>query len=150
MHSMYTFVPGGSRAAAACGSSLSPCKIAHVGQARVLVTAEVALEDSPVGRAVEEGAPGLELLDPVGRASSRGAAPSATRFQVAAALHRVAEVDVLGSSSPGLDVPERGRHAALRHDRVRLAEQRLADETDARPSALASMAAMTWLVRLPR
>jgi hypothetical protein len=102
--------------------------VADVGEARVLVAAEVALENSPVGRAIEERAPGLELLHAVGRLH-RVELRHPPLIQVAAALHRVPEVDL--PVVLGLDVPERRRHAALGHDRVGLAEERFAHEADA-------------------
>ena len=46
---------------------LQPGAVADVGQARVLVAAEVALEDAAVFRAVEDGPPGFQLADAVGR-----------------------------------------------------------------------------------
>src|SRR5262249_33846225 len=42
---------------------LQPGAVADVGQARVLVAAEVALEDAAVLRAVEDGAPRLQFAD---------------------------------------------------------------------------------------
>ena len=102
--------------------------IADVGEARVLVAADVALQDSPVGRAVEERPPRLELLHAVGRLH-RVELRHAPLIEVAAALHRVAEVDL--PVVLRLDVAERRRHPALGHHRVGLAEERLADQADA-------------------
>ncbi len=102
--------------------------VADVGEARVLVTAEVALKDSPVGRAVEERAPLLELVHAVGRFHGVELR-HAPLVQVAAALHRVAEVDL--PVVLRLDVPQRRGDAALGHDGVRLAQQRLADQAHA-------------------
>ena len=101
--------------------------VTDVREARVLVAAEVALEDLAVLRAIEEGAPLLELVDAVG-SFHRVELRHAPLVQVAAALHRVAEVDL--PVVLRLDVAERGRDAALGHDGVRLAEERLADEAD--------------------
>ena len=109
---------------------LEPGAIAHVGEARVLVAAEVTLEDSPVGRAVEEGAPLLELLHAV-RGLHGVELRHAPLIQVPAALHRVAEVHL--PVVLRLDVAKRRGDAALGHDRVGLAEERLAHETDAGP-----------------
>src|SRR5687767_7654553 len=102
--------------------------IPNMSETRVLVTAEVALEDAAVLRAIEEGAPGLELVHAVGR-FHRVELRHAPLVQVAAALHRVAEVDL--PVVLRLDVAERRRDAAFGHDGVRLAEQRLADQADA-------------------
>jgi hypothetical protein len=101
--------------------------IADVREARIRVPTEVALEDAAVLRAIEEGAPLLELVDAVGR-FHRVELRHAPLIQVAAALHRVLEVDL--PVVLRLDVAERRRHAALGHDGVRLAEERLADEAD--------------------
>ncbi len=97
-------------------------------QPRVGVPAEVALDDPPVGRPVEERAPRLELADAVRRllGVQLGHAPV---VQVLAAAHRVGEVDLPAVAL--VDVGQRGGHAALGHDGVRLAEQRLADEPHA-------------------
>ena len=103
--------------------------IADVREARIFVAAEVALEDAPVLRAVEERAPRFELLDAIGR-FLRVELRHAPLVQVAAALHRVAEVDL--PVVLRLDVAHRRGDAALGHHRVRFAEERLAHEADAR------------------
>ena len=103
--------------------------VADVGEARVAVAAEVALQDAAVLRAVEDRAPGLELAHAVGRllGVQLGHAPV---VEVLAAAHRVGEVDLPVVAV--VDVGQRRGHAALGHDGVRLAEQRLADEADRR------------------
>jgi hypothetical protein len=58
---------------------------------------------------------------------------------VLAAAHRVGEVHLPVVAV--VDVAHRGRHAALGHDGVRLAEQRFADQPDLDAGAEASMAA---------
>ena len=109
---------------------LEPGAVADVREPRVLVTPEVALQDAPVGGAVEERAPRLELLDAIGRLH-RVELRHAPLIEVPPALHRVAEVDL--PVVLRLHVAERRGHAAFGHDRVRLAEQRLADQAHARP-----------------
>ena len=101
--------------------------VADVGEARVAVAAEVALEDAAVGGAVEHRAPGLELAHAVGRllGVQLGHAPV---VDVLAAAHGVGEVDLPVVAV--VDVGHRRGHAALGHHGVRLAEQRLADEAD--------------------
>ena len=99
--------------------------VADVGQAGVAVAAEVALEDAAVLGAVEERAPALELVDPVGRLLGVELRHAPVVEHLAAA-HGVAEVDLPVVLGP--DVAHGGGHAALGHDGVRLAEQRLADE----------------------
>src|SRR6266508_3868860 len=104
--------------------------VADVRQPGVAVPAEVALEDAAVGGAVEQRAPLLELQHPVGclLRVELGHAPVVEHL---AAAHGVAEVDA--PVVLRVDVAQRRGHAALRHDRVGLAEQGLAD--DRRPGA---------------
>ena len=103
--------------------------VADVGEARVRVAAERALEDPPVAGPVEDRAPGLELADPVRRLLGVELGHPRVVEQLAAD-HRVPEVDL---PRVGLgDVAERRGHPALGHDGVGLAEERLADEPDVR------------------
>ena len=102
--------------------------VADVGQARVLVAAEVALADLAVLGAVEQRAVGLELPDPGGRLLGVQFGHSPVVEELAAA-HRVAEVNL--PVVVAVDVAHAGRDAAFGHDGVRLAEQRLADDRGA-------------------
>ena len=104
--------------------------IADVGQARVAVAAEVALQDAAVLGAIEDGAPGLELAHAIGRllGVQLGHPPV---VEVLAAAHGVREVDLPAVAI--VDVGHRRRHAPLGHDRVGLAEQRLADQAHRQP-----------------
>src|SRR5437660_9474967 len=86
---------------------------------------EVALENETVLRAVEERAPFLELEDAIGR-FLRVQLRHAPVVQELAAAHGVAEVNLPVVLGP--DVAERRGDAAFGHDRVRLAEERLADD----------------------
>ncbi len=101
--------------------------IADVREARIAVPAEVALQDAPVGGPVEDGAPRLELAHAIGRllGVDLGHPPV---VDVLAAAHRVGEVHLPVVAI--VDVGERRRDAAFGHHRVRLAEQRLADQAD--------------------
>ena len=103
---------------------LEPRAVADVGEARVAVAAEVALVDQALFGAIEDRPPGLELVDAIGGLLSvqLGHAPLAEEL---AAAHRVAEVDLPAVALVG--VGERGCRTTLGHDRVSLAEQRLAD-----------------------
>src|SRR6266545_3237290 len=99
--------------------------VAHVRQARVLVAAEVALGDEAILGAIEERAPLLQLEHAVRRLHGvrLGHAPVIEHL---AAAHGVPEVDL-----PVVLLPHiaHGRcDAALGHDRMGLAEERLADE----------------------
>jgi len=90
---------------------------------------EVALQDQAILGAIEQRAPLLELEDAIRRflRVQLGHAPVVEQL---AAAHGVAEVDAPVVLLP--HVAERGRDAALGHDRVGLAEKRLADERGAR------------------
>ena len=101
--------------------------VADVREARIAVAAEVALEDAAVRRAIEDRAPRLELAHAVGR-FLRVQLRHAPVVDVLAAAHRVGEVDLPVVAV--VDVGQRRGDAALGHHRVRLAEQRLADQAD--------------------
>jgi hypothetical protein len=103
--------------------------IADVGETRVAVAAEVALQDAAVGGAVEAGAPRLELAHAVGSLAREELRHAPVVEQLAAA-HGVAEVHLPAVAR--VRGGEGRRHPALGHDRVRLPEQRLAHETDRR------------------
>ena len=99
--------------------------VADVGEAGVAVAAEVALADEPVLGAVEQGAPVLELEDPLGRllGVQLGHPPVVEHLP---ATHGVAEVHLPVVLGPAV---AHGRgDAALGHHGVRLAEQGLADD----------------------
>ena len=106
--------------------------VADVRQPRIAMPAEVALQDQAVLGAVEQRAPLLELEDAIRRflGVDLGHAPV---VQQLAAAHRVAEVDLPVVLFP--HVGQRRGDAAFGHDRVRLAEQRLADEAVRAPWA---------------
>jgi hypothetical protein len=106
---------------------LQPRAVANVRQAWIFVSAEIALEDAAIGRAIEDGAPGFQLAYTVGRLFrvQLGHAPV---VDVLAAAHRVGEMDLPVVAV--VHVGQRCRDAALRHDRVRLSKQALADHAD--------------------
>ncbi len=101
--------------------------IADVREARVAMAAEVALQDAAVLRAIEDRAPGFELADAVG-GFLRVKLGHLPVVEVLPAAHRVGEVHAPVVAVVG--VGERRRHAALGHDGVRLAQQRLRDDAD--------------------
>jgi hypothetical protein len=110
---------------------LQPGPVAHVRQPRVLVPAEVALGDLPVLGAVEDRAVRLELPDPVrGLLGVQLGHPRVVEELPAA--HGVAEVD--HPVVIRVHVAHGGGRAALGHDRVRLAEQRLGDDRRPQPA----------------
>ena len=102
------------------------------------VAAEGALEDAAVARAVEHGAPVLQLADALGRLPGVELG-HARVVEHPPAHHRVAEVGLPRVAV--VDVGERRRDAALGHDRVGLAQQRLADDAHRAPASAAAMAA---------
>ena len=108
---------------------LEPGAIADVREALPGVTAEGALQDAAVGRAVEQGAPFLQLAHAI-RRLLRVDLRHAPVVQERAALHGVLEVRL--PAVLRIHVPERRRDAALGHHGVRLAEQRLAHQADRR------------------
>src|SRR5687768_1620783 len=92
------------------------------------MAAEVPLVDPPVRRAIEHRAPGFELADAIGCLPGVDLS-HAPVVDVLAAAHRVGEMH---PPTVAVVVICHGRgHAAFRHHGVRLAEQRLADQTDA-------------------
>ena len=125
MHSMKTSTSCATHAVLQRADQLEPRAVADVHEPPVRVAAERALRHVPVGRAVEDAAPALELAHALGRLLrvQLGHAPVVDEL---AAEHRVLEVrrPLVG----GVDVAERRGDAALGHHGVRLAEQRLADE----------------------
>ena len=106
--------------------------IADVGQPRVGVAAEVALAGQSLRRPVEDGAPLLELTNPVWRLlrMNLGHPPVP---EVLATLHRVTEVGL--PRVPVVLVSERRRRTTLGHHGMRLAQHRLANHRDAHPGS---------------
>jgi hypothetical protein len=98
-------------------------------KARVAVAARILLADQPGRRAVEYRPPCFELEHPLGRLFGQQAnhAPVAER---GAAAHRVAEMGLPRVFA--VHVAQRRRDPSLGHHRVRLAQQRLAQERRAR------------------
>ena len=94
--------------------------VTDMGQARVAVATEVALEDPPVLGPVEECPPPLELVDPVGGllGVQLGHPPVVEHLP---APHGVAEVDLPVVLGP--DVPHGRGGATLGHDGVGLAQE---------------------------
>ena len=101
--------------------------VADVGEARIAVAAEVALEDAAVFGAVEERAPGFEFAHALG--GFFGVQLShAPVVEVLAAAHGVGEVDAPVVAV--IDVGEGCGDAAFGHDGVGFAEERFADDSD--------------------
>ncbi len=123
--SMKTSMPTATARLLQGTDQLEPRPVAHVGQAGEPVSPEVALQDTTVRGPVEQCAPPLELVDPVGclLGMDLGHAPVVEHL---AAAHRVAEVHLPVVLGPDI-AHGRGR-ATLGHNGVRLAQQGLADQ----------------------
>ncbi len=91
----------------------------------IAVSAEVPLQDSAVLGAIEERAPGLQLAHPVGRLLGVQLR-HAPVVDVLPAAHGVREMDLPAVAL--VHVGERRGDPALGHHRVRLAQERLADQ----------------------
>ena len=102
--------------------------VTDMGKPWISVPAEVPLQDLAVLRAVEERAPGFQLLHAV-RCLLGMQLGHARVVHVLPAAHRVGKVDAPVIAV--VHVSDRGRHAALRHNRVGLAKQRFANDADA-------------------
>ena len=125
--SMCTVTPEVDRVILQRANQLEAGAVADVREARIAVAAEVALVDAAVRRAIEHRAPGFELAHAIGRFLGVQLR-HAPVVDVLAAAHRVGEVHL---PAVAVVVVGHGRgHAAFGHDRVRLAEQRLADQAD--------------------
>src|SRR5215216_6097433 len=106
---------------------LQPGPVADVAEAAVGMAAEGALAYLALGRPVEERPPLLELVDPVWGLLGEGLDHPPVVEELSAP-HGVDKV--LAPGVVGVDVPDRGRDAALGHDGVSLAQQALGDDAD--------------------
>ena len=101
--------------------------VARVGEPRIAMAAEVALQDAAVFGAVENGAPCFELMHAVGRLF--GVQLGHARIvEILAAAHGVGEMDAPVIAI--VDIAHGRGHAAFRHHGVGFAEQRFADQAD--------------------
>ena len=94
--------------------------VADVREARIAMAAEIALRNFPFLRAVEHRAPRFQFVD-ARRRFLRVQFGHAPVVDVLAAAHRVGEMDF--PTVAVVHVAHRRRHAALGHDRVRLAQE---------------------------
>ena len=101
--------------------------VAHVGQARIFVAAEIALQDAAVLGAIEDRAPGFQFAHAVRR--FLGVQLGHARIvQILAAAHGVGEMDAPVVAI--VDIAHGGRDAAFRHHGVGFAEQGFGDYAD--------------------
>src|SRR5256885_17013033 len=101
--------------------------VADMREPWIFVTAEVALKNARVFRAIEDSAPGFQFADAIRRFPGVELRHSPI-IDVLAAAHRVGEVDLPAIAV--VHVRQSGRDAAFGHYRVRFAEQTLADHAD--------------------
>jgi hypothetical protein len=101
--------------------------VTHMGQTRIAMPAEVALQYPSVVRSVKERAPRLEFADTIWRFFGVKLS-HAPVVQILTASHGVGEMDPPVIAV--IDVGERGCDTAFGHHSVRLAEQRFADDSD--------------------
>ena len=101
--------------------------VADVREARIAMAAEVPLEDPAVRCAIPDRAPRFQLANALGRflRMELGHAPV---VEVLPAAHGIGEMHAPAVAV--VHVGERRRHAALGHDGVRLAQERLRDHGD--------------------
>jgi len=98
--------------------------VADVREAWIFVSAEIALKDAAIGRAVEDGAPGFQFAHAVGRLAGVQFRHSPV-VDVLPAAQGVGEVDF--PTVTFIHVGQRRRDAAFRHDGVGFAQKTFAD-----------------------
>ena len=108
-------------------NQFEPGAVAHVGEARVTVAAEITLQDFPILGAVKHRAPRLQFMH--ARRSFFGMQLGhAPVVDVLPAAHRIGKVHFPVVAV--IHIAHGGRHPAFGHDGVRLAQQRFADQAD--------------------
>ena len=100
--------------------------VAHVGQARVFVAAEVTLEDSAFFGPIEYRSPGLQLADTGGRLLGMNLR-HARVIHVLAAAHGVGKMDLPVVAL--IHVRERRRDPPFGHNRMSFTEQTLRNDS---------------------
>ena len=91
------------------------------------MAAEIALKNPPVAGAIEHRAPGFQLADAVGRLL-RVQFDHPPVIDVLATAHRIGKVHL--PIVAFVHVCQGRRHAAFGHHRMRLSEERLANQAD--------------------
>src|SRR6478672_2988674 len=107
-----------------CSNHLEPSSIAHVRESWIFVAAEVPLQNATILRAIEHRAPRLELSHTSWRflRVQLGHPPI---VDVLSAAHRVREMHFPVVAV--INIGQRRRDAAFRHDGERLAEKTFAN-----------------------
>ena len=112
--------------------------VADVREARIAMAAEVALQNLAVFGAIENRAPGFELMHALGRFFGMQFRHAGI-VQILPAAHGVGEMHAPVVAV--VDIAHGRRHAAFRHHRVRFAQQRFANHSRLHAGADASIAA---------
>src|ERR1700730_2903222 len=101
--------------------------IADVREPRIFMTAKISLQDAPVFRAIENGAPRFKLAHAIGRflGVQLGHAPL---IDILAAAHGVGEMYFPVVAL--IDIGEGGGNAAFGHNGVCFSEKRFANQAD--------------------
>src|SRR5262249_27067768 len=110
-----------------CSDHLEAGAVADMGEARILVAAEIALKNPAVLGAVEYRAPSFQLSDASGRFLGVKLYHPPV-IDVLPAAHGVGEMDLPIVAI--IDVGERGRDAAFSHDGVGFPQKRFAHQTN--------------------
>src|SRR5262245_19657846 len=97
-------------------------------EARISVAAKISLQNSTVFCAVENGTPGFELADSIGR-FLRVQFSHAPLIDILTAAHRICEMHF--PIVAFIDVSQRRCDSAFGHYRVGFAQKRFADESNA-------------------
>src|SRR5437868_3520101 len=100
---------------------LQPRSIAHMGETRIFMSAEISLQDPAVLGAIENGAPCFQFTHSSGR-FARVQLGHAPIVHILTAAHGISEMDF--PIVPIVYVGEGGGNAAFCHDGMRLAEKR--------------------------
>ena len=109
-----------------------PGAIPHVRQPCILVSAEIALQDAAIGRAVEHCSPGFQLAHTRG-GFLRVQLGHAPVIDILPAAHGIGEMDF--PIVPVVHIGQRGGDAAFGHDRVGFAKERLANQAHRDPGS---------------
>ena len=97
-------------------------------QPRIFVAAEISLQNAAIFRAIENRAPRFELAHAIGR-FLRVQLGHAPLIDILPAAHRIGEMHF--PIVAFIDIGQRRCDSAFRHDRVRFAEKRFANQPDA-------------------
>jgi hypothetical protein len=110
-----------------CANHFQPGAVANVRKSRVFVAAEISLQNPAIFRPIENRAPRFQFAHAIGR-FLRVQFGHAPLVYILTAAHRVGEMNL--PVIPVIDIGQGGRDSPFRHDRVRFAKKRFANESD--------------------